>query len=63
MEGQEPRVCKEEEVVPHPDKVEQHEEKRFKSLWQEPRTFVDCTKKNQEPLPRTKNLEFAKKKR
>ena len=34
MEGQEPRVCQEEEVVLHPDNVDQHEEKRFKSLWQ-----------------------------
>ena len=31
MEGQEPRVCQ-EEIVLHPDNVDQDEEKKFKSL-------------------------------
>ena len=31
MEGQESRVCQ-EEIVLHPDNVDQHEEKKFKSL-------------------------------
>ena len=31
MEGQEPRVCQ-EEIVLHPEPVDQHEEKKFKSL-------------------------------
>ena len=31
MEGQEPRVCQ-EEIVMNPNNVDQHEEKKFKSL-------------------------------